>query len=106
MPKCGLKLKGVAMEWALSVELVTRLTTEDRLFVKSGVDDMKACNKDAAHNHAALQPLLKCMADHANWELFALPEITKQLLGSKLVCNVYTGYWKLISSRFLCIIPL
>ena len=81
MPSCGLKLAGVAGEWALNADLITRLTTEDRLLAKAGMDDMKACNKDVANNHEVLRPLLTRMVENPNWELFSLPEITRQLLG-------------------------
>ena len=90
MPFCGLRLEGLAKEWTSEPDLVARLTAGDRLIQRSGVDDMKPCNKDVSFNHQVLRPLLQRVADHANWELFSLPEITRQLLAKK--SGVFTGY--------------
>ena len=83
MPKCGLQLSGVAGEWILKADLISRLTTGDRLLQKPGVNDMKPCNRDVAYNHEVLRPLLTRMVENPSWELFSLPEITRQLLGIK-----------------------
>ncbi|CAE7770549.1 unnamed protein product [Symbiodinium sp. CCMP2592] len=79
MPKCGLKLDGVVAEWGVALGLVTRLTKTGRLIEAPEGFELKPGNKVVAHNHEILRPVLTRMAEHADWELFSLPEVKKKL---------------------------
>ena len=83
MPKCGLSLDGVSQAWALEVQLVTRLNTVGRLVeAHPSSKELKTCNLDVSHNAVLMKPLLERMAADANWELFSLPTVAKELPAS------------------------
>ena len=80
MPACSLSLEGVAEAWGAEVQLLSRLTTAGRLFLPHGTQDLKASNRDVAHNFAVLKPLVECMGKHATWDLFKLDVVEKERL--------------------------
>ena len=83
MPPCNLDITDVWKQWSEDVSIVTRLNKVGRLVEphKTG-SDMKTCNKDAASNAAVLRPLVRIMAEDANWELFNLGKAKKESLAS------------------------
>ncbi|CAE7598700.1 unnamed protein product [Symbiodinium sp. CCMP2592] len=80
MPACNLDIADVWKQWSEDVSIITRLNKVGRLVEphKTGAD-MKTCNKDAGYNAAVLRPLLRIMAENANWELFSLGPAKKEI---------------------------
>ena len=67
--------------WAEDLGLIKRLHETGRVFMSPKPDgDLKPCNKHCAHNASALKPLLAKMAEEADWALFSLAAIEKELL--------------------------
>ena len=83
MPRCSLSLEGIVAEWGTQLEIVTRLTKTGRLIDPPPNKELKTTNKCVSYNHMVMRPLLKRMADDANWELFSLGEAKKRYLASK-----------------------
>ena len=93
MPACGLEIEGVWEQWAEAVSIVTRLNKVRRLVESPKPDvDMKACNNDCSHNSTVLEPLLRRMADDANWQLFNLKCAKQESLASRSTIWFNTPY--------------
>ena len=83
MPKCSCSVEGAHFEWAQDALLIRRLHETGRVFISPKPDgDLKPCNKHCAHNAAALKPLLAKMALEADWSLFTLAAVQRELLSS------------------------
>ena len=81
MPKCSCDVTGIHEEWAKDLALVRRLSETGRLLESPSASvDLKPCNKHCSHNASVLRPLLQKVSEEAEWALFSLPAIQKELL--------------------------
>ena len=85
MPRCNCPVDGVGEEWEKEPEIIKRLNEYGRMILSPDETDLNPCNKHVAHNALILRPLIQKMSEQAEWQLFSLDAISRELLAMEPV---------------------